>query len=91
MFYGCGDLINDYEEIGGYEEFRGDLALMYFPQLDAGSCKLIHLVPLKIARFQLHRASREDAVWLSGMLDRESMKFGTCVSLNEDNSLAVRW
>jgi poly-gamma-glutamate synthesis protein (capsule biosynthesis protein) len=71
IFYGCGDLINDYEGIGGYEEFRGDLALMYLPQLDVASASLValELVPLKIARFQLHLASREDAVWLSCTLD----------------------
>jgi poly-gamma-glutamate capsule biosynthesis protein CapA/YwtB (metallophosphatase superfamily) len=93
IFYGCGDFINDYEGIGGYEEFRGELALMYFPRLDAASGMLVDLklVPLKIARFQLHRAPREDAVWLSGILDRESAKFGSHVSLNDDNSLAVRW
>src|SRR5690606_2510781 len=25
ILYGCGDLLNDYEGIGGYERFRGDL------------------------------------------------------------------
>jgi len=93
ILYGCGDFINDYEGIGGYEEFRGELTLMYFPRLDVASGKLfeIKLMPLKISRFQLHRASREDAVWLSGILERESARFGTHVSLNDDNSLAVRW
>jgi poly-gamma-glutamate capsule biosynthesis protein CapA/YwtB (metallophosphatase superfamily) len=93
ILYGCGDFINDYEGIGGYEEFRGELTLMYFPRLDVASGKLfeIKLVPLKISRFQLHRATREDAVWLSGILERESATFGTHVSLNDDNSLAVRW
>lgn len=28
VLYGCGDLLNDYEGIEGYEEFRGDLALL---------------------------------------------------------------
>jgi poly-gamma-glutamate synthesis protein (capsule biosynthesis protein) len=93
IFYGCGDFINDYEGIGGYEEFRGELALMYLPRLEAASGRLVDLklVPLKISRFQLHRACREDAAWLSGILDRESARFGTHVSLNDDNSLVVRW
>jgi poly-gamma-glutamate synthesis protein (capsule biosynthesis protein) len=30
ILYGCGDFINDYEGITGYEAFRGDLGLMYF-------------------------------------------------------------
>lgn len=93
IFYGCGDFINDYEGIGGYEEFRGELALMYFPQLEAASGRLVDvkLVPLKIRRFRLHRASREDAAWLSGVLDRESASFGAHVSLADDNTLAIRW
>ena len=65
---------------------------MCFPRLDAASGRLVDLklVPLKIARFQLHRAPREDAVWLSDILDRQSAKFGTHVSLNDGNSLAIR-
>ena len=30
ILYGCGDFLNDYEGIWGYESFRGDLGLMYF-------------------------------------------------------------
>ncbi len=32
ILYGCGDFLNDYEGISGYEEFRGDLSLMYLPR-----------------------------------------------------------
>jgi len=35
ILYGCGDFLNDYEGITGYEEFRGDLTLMYFAALGA--------------------------------------------------------
>jgi poly-gamma-glutamate synthesis protein (capsule biosynthesis protein) len=31
ILYGCGDFINDYEGITGYDEFRSELTLMYFP------------------------------------------------------------
>jgi hypothetical protein len=30
---GCGDLITDYEGIGGHEAFRGELGAMYFANL----------------------------------------------------------
>ncbi len=30
IIYGCGDFLNDYEGISGYEAFRDDLTLMYF-------------------------------------------------------------
>ena len=36
ILYGCGDFINDYEGIRGYEEFRDDLVLMYFAEVAAG-------------------------------------------------------
>ena len=35
ILYGCGDFFNDYEGIGGYESFRGDLGLMYFAEMDS--------------------------------------------------------
>ena len=34
ILYGCGDFLNDYEGIGSHEEYRGDLTLMYLPELD---------------------------------------------------------
>jgi len=34
ILYGCGDFIDDYEGIPGYEEYRGDLAPMYLPELN---------------------------------------------------------
>ena len=43
ILYGCGDFFNDYEGISGYEDFRGDLALMYFADLDPTTGKLIGL------------------------------------------------
>ncbi|WP_262982399.1 CapA family protein [Sulfuriferula multivorans] len=35
VLYGCGDFLNDYEGISGHEQYRGELALMYFPTLEA--------------------------------------------------------
>ncbi|WP_249150945.1 CapA family protein [Bradyrhizobium japonicum] len=34
ILYGCGDFLNDYEGIRGYERYRDDLVLMYFADLD---------------------------------------------------------
>ena len=42
-----------------------------------------------MAKFHLNRATREDAIWLRDTLDRESSKFGTRVTLNEDGTLTV--
>src|SRR5207249_4358090 len=63
LLYGCGDFLTDYEGISGYEMFRGDLALMYLIELDSGSGELIaaRLVPMRMQRFRLERASAADA------------------------------
>ena len=91
ILYGCGDFINDYEGIAGYNEFRGDLVLMYLPQIEAATGKLLSLrmIPMRIVRFRLQRASPADAEWLHRRLARESRKFGTEIVLHEDNSLMI--
>jgi poly-gamma-glutamate capsule biosynthesis protein CapA/YwtB (metallophosphatase superfamily) len=91
VLYGCGDFINDYEGISGYEEFRGDLAVMYLPQLDGTSGRLLSLemVPMHIRHFSLNRPSTEDAAWLYQALARESAKLGTKVVMRADGSFAI--
>ena len=67
-----------------------DLALMYFPTLDATTGQLVRLrmVPLQIFRFSLRRASAADAAWLSDILTHESRPFDTRVKY-ENESLEV--
>jgi poly-gamma-glutamate synthesis protein (capsule biosynthesis protein) len=91
ILYGCGDFINDYEGISGYEEFRGDLTVLYLPTLSTSDGKLVdfRLIPFQLGKFRLNRATREDAIWLRDTLNRESSKFGTQVTLNEDGTLTV--
>jgi hypothetical protein len=50
ILHGCGDLLDDYEDIAGYEEFRPDLRLMYFPVLDAATGRLcsLRLAPVRM-------------------------------------------
>ena len=91
ILYGCGDFLNDYEGIAGYEEFRGDLSLMYFADVDPADGRLrgLDLTPLKIRRLQLSRPSSEDVDWLRRTLDRESAPFGTRVELAPGGQLTV--
>jgi poly-gamma-glutamate capsule biosynthesis protein CapA/YwtB (metallophosphatase superfamily) len=93
ILYGCGDFLNDYEGIGGYEYYRSDLGLMYFASMDPSTGKLIKLqmTPTQIKRFKVNRASRDDALWLARNLNREGKRFGTGVELVEDNRLALLW
>ncbi|MDJ1156821.1 CapA family protein [Chelatococcus sp. SYSU_G07232] len=91
ILYGCGDFLNDYEGIAGYEEFRDDLAIMYFARVDPPTGDLLGLdmVPLQIARFRLNRPSRDDVAWLHGTLDRESSRFDARVARSADDHLTL--
>jgi len=93
ILYGCGDFINDYEGIGGYEEFRADLSLMYFVTIDPATGKLseLQMIPMQIKRFRVNRASIADSLWLKHILNREGNRFGTQVILNKNNSFTLRW
>ena len=93
ILYGCGDFLNDYEGIHGYEEFRGDLALMYFAKLDLASGELIELrmTPMQIRKMRLNDAAADDAQWLEFILSRISANFGTGVEKADDGSLYLRW
>jgi poly-gamma-glutamate capsule biosynthesis protein CapA/YwtB (metallophosphatase superfamily) len=93
ILYGCGDFLTDYEGISGYEMFRGDLALMYLIEIDSRNGELItaRLVPMRMRRFRLERASAADARWLCNLLNQLGKQFSTGVTLEKDNSLILEW
>ncbi|MEW6585027.1 MAG: CapA family protein [Nitrospirota bacterium] len=93
IIYGCGDFINDYEGIGGYEHYRGDLGLMYFAEVDPESGNLtgLRMTPTQMKNFRVNRASHEDAEWLTAVLNREGKQFGAKVEMDADNRLELRW
>jgi poly-gamma-glutamate synthesis protein (capsule biosynthesis protein) len=93
ILYGCGDFLNDYEGISGYEFFRGDLGLMYFARMEAATGTLLELTmtPTQVRKFRVQRAGRGDAQWLGDVLSREGKALGTRVEIDKDNRLALRW
>ena len=93
VLYGCGDFINDYEGISGYESYRSDLGFMYLPTLDAATGALVRLelVPTQTKRFRVQRASAEDAQWLADLLAQEGRQFGTGARVREDGRLELTW
>ena len=93
ILYGCGDFLTDYEGINGYEVFRGDLALMYFIELDSATGELISLrmVPMQMRQFRLERALDSDARWVCSLLNQLGERFGTVTKLEEDGSLRVEF
>lgn len=93
ILYGCGDFLNDYEGIGGYEEFEPDLCAMYFPALDAasGALERFDIVPMRVRRFRVERAPAADVRHLVATLDRESRKLGTRVEADRDGAVRLAW
>ena len=91
ILYGCGDVIDDYEGIGGYESFRGDLRLLYLTQTDSVSGQLVSLrmIPLRVRRIRLERASQIDAEWLRKTIEHTSRRFGTRIAARSDDLLEI--
>ena len=92
IMYGCGDFINDYEGISGYEEFRGDLSLMFFIEVNTetgctGNCSM---VLNKIKNMRLSRAPRADREFLCNVLNREGTDLGCRVKI-EGDELRLVW
>ncbi|REE70917.1 poly-gamma-glutamate synthesis protein (capsule biosynthesis protein) [Rhodococcus wratislaviensis] len=86
ILYGCGDLINDYEGIGGHEGYRDDLRLLYLVTLDARTHELceLRMVPMSSRQMRLQRASTRDTEWLRRVLDGISRGFGTRIDAGDD-------
>ena len=91
ILYGCGDVINDYEGIGGHEWFRCDLSLLYLTSTDPVSGELVspQMIPLRVRRMRLERASQADVEWLRATLEHTSRRFGIRVAARSDDLLEV--
>lgn len=78
ILYGCGDFINDYEGIRGREEYRGDLRVMYLPEIDPATGKLtaMQMPVFRSHKFRLQTAGEQDVTWLANVLDEESRRLG---------------
>ncbi len=91
ILYGCGDFLNDYEGIGGYAEFRGDLVLMYMVGLGPGQTGLVSLdlVPFRIRNFRLARTSDEESEWIRQRMNDECRGFGLRFAPGEGGALSL--
>jgi poly-gamma-glutamate synthesis protein (capsule biosynthesis protein) len=91
ILYGCGDFIDDYEGITGYEPYRADLRLMYLATVDSrtGALSSLRLAPMQTIRLQLQRAAAADRDWLRETLARISRPFGTRFETGDEGELLV--
>jgi poly-gamma-glutamate synthesis protein (capsule biosynthesis protein) len=91
VLYGCGNFIDDYEGIGGYEEYRSDLVLAYIATLEPGGELVgLRMHPLRMRKMRLARAGPEDAGWLAGALNRVGEEFGSRFVLGKDGALTLQ-
>jgi poly-gamma-glutamate synthesis protein (capsule biosynthesis protein) len=92
ILYGCGDFIDDYEGISGYERYRDDLVLMFFPSLSpqTGQLLTLEMTPLQIRHMRLNRASSADGRWICDTVNEISHAFGTHVALTGHGTLRSR-
>ena len=91
ILYGCGDLINDYEGIGGHEEFPTHLALGYFVEVPAagGQPVTCRMRPYEIRRFRLQRAGEAAADRLARTLVLEDVRRTPTISLQPGGDMLV--
>lgn len=92
ILYGCGDFLTDYEGIGGREEYRDDLGLMYFAHFDRETQTLqrLEMHPTQIRNFHITRPSVSDLDWVAETLQRESHRLDTDVRRQEDRLIVAR-
>jgi poly-gamma-glutamate synthesis protein (capsule biosynthesis protein) len=91
ILYGCGDFIDDYEGITGYEAFRGDLKVRYLIDVNPAVGRVVdaRLTPLQMKRFGLSRASDVDTHWLCRLLDTLGRCFDTRVRFESDGGMSL--
>ncbi|MDO0932898.1 CapA family protein [Streptomyces sp. DG2A-72] len=89
ILHGCGDFIDDYEGISGYEQYRDDLRLAHLVSLDAETGRLtgLRLVPLRARRMRLEPAPPDDRAWLAETLGRISG--GLRIAVERDGTLRL--
>ncbi|MEV5834507.1 CapA family protein [Nocardia sp. NPDC052112] len=84
ILYGCGDVIDDYEGIRGYERYRPDLRLLYLVSIEPGAMQT-RLIPLRIRHMRLESATRNESRWLRETIEHISHDFGTRVASRPDD------
>ncbi len=91
ILYGCGDFINDYEGIGGYEEFAPDLSLLYLADVDSatGNLQRLRTAPFQIGGMRLNEADSQMRAWLVAMIEDPARGGG--LRVRQDGLLALHW
>ena len=91
ILYGCGDCIDDYEGISGYEQFRDDLRLLYFATLRRSTGQLtgLRMVPMQVRKMRLRHAGLADSKWVATILGQISRAGGAQIRLDPGGTLSL--
>jgi poly-gamma-glutamate capsule biosynthesis protein CapA/YwtB (metallophosphatase superfamily) len=91
ILYGCGDLVNDYEGIGGHALYRDELRLLFLATVHPETGLLdLRMAPLRARRMRLQHATRDERWWLAAVLDRISRDLDTRVACDSEGMLHAR-
>ena len=55
----------------------------------SGRLVRLEMVPFQVRQFRMNRASAGDSRWLATTMDRECGRFGSRVTLSDDNRLTL--
>lgn len=93
IFYGCGDLINDYEGIEAHGSLRGDVGCLYFPTLALGSGQLqrLAIVALQRKRFRLTVADASARDWLKRIFTTPGYRLEPLPGAGQVQGWSLRW
>ena len=77
--------------ISGYEEFQGELRLLYFASLTpgAGTLQSLRMAPMRARKMRLRHAGAADTRWLGTTLTQVSREFGARIEHQPDGTLLL--
>jgi len=93
IFYGCGDLINDYEGIGAQGSLRSDVGCLYFVTLalNNGGLQRLDIVALQRQRFRLTAADASARRWLARIFKAGGCRLEPLPSRHQLKGWSLRW
>lgn len=91
ILYGCGDLLNDYEGIGGHHEYPADTALAHFVDIGPTPARGVtcRMRPYRIRRMRLERAGRGAAERIGEILERECAALGATATREPGGDILI--
>ena len=82
IFYGCGDLLNDYEGIRSHGLLRSDVGCLYFVSLGRdgsgrrAELRQLDVLPMQTKRFRLNAADETARSWLESIFNAGDCRLG---------------